>query len=180
MQNNKTRTLVQGGVIAALYFVLGVLLAPISFGPVQCRIPEALTLLPVLAPATAWGITLGCALTNLLGANTGANFLGMADVFIGSGATLIAAMMTAKLGRYRWKGLPILASLPPVLVNAVVIGAEWSYVTTGSVAPLTVLPFAAMIGAGQLLSCTLLGCLLVLVLERGGVDKKLWPERVKK
>lgn len=171
MRNPNVTGLARNGLIAALYAVLGLLLAPIAFGPIQCRIPEALTLLPVLNPAAAWGVTLGCAITNLVGASTGANFLGMADVFIGAGVTLIAAQMTAMLGRYRWHGLPLLASLPPVLLNALFIGGEWSWVTTGSLAPLTVLPFALMIGAGQLLSCSVLGVLLIYALEKTGADQ---------
>lgn len=174
MSNPKTRALARCGLVAAIYTVLGIVFAPIAFGAVQLRIPEALALLPVLSPVSAWGVALGCAITNLIGASTGANFLGMADVFIGGGATLIAAVTTAKLGKYRWHGLPLVASIPPVLLNAVVIGAEWSFVTTGSIAPLAVLPFAGLVAAGQFLSCTVLGVALVCYMERSGVAEKIF------
>lgn len=175
MNNPKLVGLVRNGLIAALYTVLGLVLAPIAFGPVQCRISEALTLLPVLNPAAAWGVTLGCLLTNLVGASTGMNFLGMADVFIGSATTLAAALLTVKLAKYRWKGLPLLASLPPVILNAIVIGAEWGFVTTGSLAPMAVLPYMGLIALGQLASCSVLGVLLVRGMEKTGVDKIIKP-----
>lgn len=173
MKMTKTSGIAKGGLVAASYVVLGLALAPISFGPAQLRVSEALTLLPVIFPSSVWGLTLGCAITNLVGASTGANFLGIADVFIGSCATLVAALMTARLRNIRWKGLPLAASLPPVLVNAVVIGAEWSYVTTGSIAPLAVLPFAGLIAAGQAVSCCVMGVLLVHYMEKSGVSKLL-------
>lgn len=181
MENRDTarralRVLVQNGLVAAIYVALGLVLAPIAFGPVQCRVAEALTLLPVINPTLSVGVALGCAITNLVGSATGANFLGVADVFIGTGATLIAALATARLGKIRWRRLPFVASLPPVLINAVVIGAEWSFVTTGSIALTQSWPFMLMIGAGQLLSCSLLGVILVSYLERSGLDKKLFAD----
>lgn len=160
MDKQNLRWLTRNGLIAAIYTVLGLVLAPITFGAAQCRVSEALTLLPLLNPSSVWGITLGCALTNLVGASTGANFLGMADVFIGSAATFAAGWMTARLGKYRWHGLPLLATLPPILLNALVIGAEWSYVAAMPL-PLT----AGLIGLGQAASCAV-GLLLVCALEK--------------
>ena len=55
MQNRTLRQLTAAGVIAAAYAALSLVLAPITFGPVQCRISEALTLLPVISPAAIWG-----------------------------------------------------------------------------------------------------------------------------
>lgn len=167
MNNSNLRWLTRNGLIAAIYTVLSLVLAPISFGAAQCRISEALTLLPLLSPSTVWGITLGCALTNLVGASTGANFLGIADVFIGSAATLAAGLLTARLGKYRWRGLPILATLPPILINAVVIGWEWSFVAA--------MPFAltaGLIALGQTASCAL-GLLLVYSMEKTGIQRWL-------
>ena len=174
MKNNtKTRLLIiaKNGLIAALYTVLSIIIAPLAFGTVQVRFSEALTLLPVIAPHSVIGVTLGCALTNLIGASTGANFLGIADVFIGSLATLFAALLTVKLGKKRFKGLPLIASLPPVLINAAVIGLEWCYVTTGGFSVSAFLLYAATIGLGQLVSCTFFGTFLVSILEKTKADK---------
>ena len=171
----KTRGLVRNALIAALYAALSLALAPMTFGLVQCRVSEALTLLPVLNPAAAWGVTLGCAVTNLVGAYTGANFLGPLDVLLGSATTLAACLLTARLGRYRWHGLPLLASLPPVVLNGLVIGWEWGFVT-GADWRVT-LGYMALVGLGQLVSCTLLGCLLIKYMERTGADKILAPAK---
>lgn len=167
MNNSNLRWLTRNGLIAAIYTVLSLVLAPVSFGAAQCRISEALTLLPLLNPSTVWGITLGCALTNLVGASTGANFLGIADVFIGSAATFGAGLLTARLGKYRWHGLPVLATLPPILINAVVIGWEWSFVAA--------MPFAVtagLIALGQTASCGL-GLLLIYSMEKTGIRRWL-------
>ena len=67
MQNPVTRRTVRGAVIAALYAALTILLAPISYGAVQIRLSEAMTLLPILMPEAVTGVTLGCLLANLLG-----------------------------------------------------------------------------------------------------------------
>ena len=101
MKNRTLRQITAAGVIAAAYAALSLVLASITFGPVQCRVSEALTLLPVLSPAAIWGVTLGCAITNGVGAATGANFLGMVDLFVGTAATLLAAVASRLLGRIR-------------------------------------------------------------------------------
>lgn len=164
MQNRTLRQLTAAGVIAAAYAALSLVLAPITFGPVQCRISEALTLLPVISPAAIWGVTLGCAVTNGVGAATGVNFLGLLDILVGTAATLLAAVLTRLLGKCRFGGLPWLSALPPILINAVAIGAEWCYAATGSI-NVAFWVFAGQIALGQLLPC-LLGVWLVSLLER--------------
>ena len=110
MQNRTLRQLTAAGVIAAAYAALSLALAPISFGAVQCRVAEVLTLLPVISPAAIWGVGLGCAITNAVGAATGANFLGLVDLFVGTAATLLAALASRLLGRIRTGGLQIAAA----------------------------------------------------------------------
>ena len=85
-KNNKTVYFVAyGAVIAAIYTVLTLVFAPISFGPVQFRIAEALCILPFFTPAAVPGVFIGCLLSNLL---CGAAPL---DIVFGSLATLIGA-----------------------------------------------------------------------------------------
>ena len=168
MKNRTLRQITAAGVIAAAYAALSLVLAPITFGAVQCRVSEALTLLPVLSPAAIWGVTLGCAITNGVGAATGANFLGMVDLFVGTAATLLAAVASRLLGRIRIGRAPWLSALPPILVNAVAIGAEWCYAATGSI-NVAFWVFAGQIALGQLLPC-LLGVWLVTLLERRGLQ----------
>jgi len=76
MQNNKVRLITQSALIAAVYTVLTLALAPLSFGQMQVRVSEALTLLCVFSPSAVIGVTLGCAISNAVGFFTGANILG--------------------------------------------------------------------------------------------------------
>ena len=57
----------QGGIIAALYVILTFIFAPISFGAVQVRIAEALTILPMFTSAAVPGLFVGCLLANIFG-----------------------------------------------------------------------------------------------------------------
>lgn len=168
MKNRTLRQITAAGVIAAAYAAISLVLAPITFGAVQCRVSEALTLLPVLSPAAVWGVTLGCAITNGVGAATGANFLGMVDLFVGTAATLLAAITSRLLGKIRFGGIPWLSVLPPILFNAVAIGAEWCYAATGSI-NVAFWAFAGQIALGQLPPC-LLGVWLIHLLERRGLQ----------
>ncbi len=148
MNNIKTKQLVNGGMIAALYVVLTVLAAQFNLasGAIQVRFSEALTILPVFTVAAVPGLTVGCVLANLL---TGCAAW---DVVFGSVATLIGAVGTRLL-----KDKPLLAWIPPVLSNMAIIpvilikvyavpDAWWFLVLT--------------IGAGEVLSCGVLGLLL--------------------
>ncbi len=141
-------------VLAALYAGLTVLLAPISYGAFQCRVSEALTLLPFFAPYTMWGLFIGCFLANLY---TGS----VLDIVFGSLATLLAAFLTSKC-KNKW-----LAALPPVLVNAVVIGAVIAWSSAGAEAFWAAFALNAFwVGLGQLGACYVLGTVLVTALER--------------
>ena len=165
MKHANTKTLVRCALIASLYTAVSLALAPISFGSVQARVSEALTLLPVLMPDAIVGVTLGCFLTNLVGVFTGANVLGALDILFGTAATLCAALCTRRLAAVRIKGLPVAAAIPPVLFNAVIVGAElmWAF------GPRTLGGFllqAAGVGIGQVLSCVVLGLPLVRIIEK--------------
>ena len=113
MKQKKTFTayfMVHGAVIAAIYVVLTILFAPISFGPVQFRISEALCVLPYFTPAAVPGVFLGCLLSNLL---CGAAAL---DVVFGSLATLIGAVGSYVLRDHKWA-----VCVPPILSNTIII-----------------------------------------------------------
>ncbi|WP_262398382.1 QueT transporter family protein [Zongyangia hominis] len=174
MTSKKTRAVVEGALIAALYAALSIALAPISFGQVQVRVSEALTLLPLFTPNAIWGVTIGCVLSNTIGMFMGVNILGFLDIIFGSLATLLAALITRKLKKPAIKGLPILAPLPPVLLNAVVVGAELTFVTVNHFDARVFLLNAAYVGLGQLLACYVLGLMLVWLLQRGNLSDKLF------
>jgi len=97
--------------VAAVYAVLTYALAPISYGAVQFRVAEAMTLLPILMPEAIPGLFVGCLLANLLGN------VGLLDVIFGSLATLVAAILTYRLRKNRY-----VAALPPIVINAIVVG----------------------------------------------------------
>lgn len=162
----KTRRLVRCALIAALYAAVSLALAPITYGMMQARVSEALTLLPVLTPDAVLGVTLGCFLTNLVGVFTGANILGVLDIVFGTAATLCAALCTRRLRRIRAAGLPLLAAVPPVLLNAVVIGAELTWLMSGAFNWQIFFVQAAWVALGQILSCFVLGLPLVRLIEK--------------
>ncbi len=113
----KTKYLVHGAVIAAVYTALTLLLMPLSYGVMQVRVSEALTVLPALTPAAIPGLFIGCFVANMLGPN------GMIDIILGSSATLLAAFASYKL-----RNRPLLVPLPPVLANGLIIGPMLYYV----------------------------------------------------
>lgn len=108
----QTRFLVQAALIAAAYAAITLLLQPISFGIVQFRVSEALTVLPALMPAAIPGLFIGCLLANTLGG------LGWVDIVFGSLASLLAGWLTWSLRKYLW-----LAPVPPIVVNTLVVGS---------------------------------------------------------
>ena len=95
----------QAAVIAAIYVVLVVIFNYISFGPVQFRIAEALTILPYFTPAAIPGLFVGCIIANILGGAI------VWDVVFGSIATLIGAIGTYLLRKHKW-----LAPVPPIVL----------------------------------------------------------------
>ena len=117
------RTIAISAVIAAIYATLTIVLAPISYGPIQFRVAEALTVLPFLMPGTVWGLFIGCLIANIY---TGS----ILDIVFGSLATLLAGLCTAYFGK---KGSTVknrlLGCLMPVVFNAVIVGAvlTWGY-----------------------------------------------------
>ena len=145
--------LTQAGVVAALYAALTLSLPMIGFGDVQMRVSEALTILPVLMPAAVPGLAVGCFVTNLTGLALGWNLAGAWDVLFGTLATLAAALLTRRLRHVRVKGFPLAATLPPVILNALIVGAELSVVVGGMPWYLHML----CVAAGQTAACAVLG-----------------------
>ena len=153
----KVTLLARSGVTAALYALLTLALAPISYGLVQCRVSEAMCVLPWFSSAAVPGLFAGCLLANLI---AGAPLY---DVVFGSLATLLAALLTRWMRRC---GLSrYLAPLPSVVLNAVIVGTLLYYVYELPVS----LPLAMLsVGAGQAVACYGLGIPLLLALERFG------------
>ena len=124
------------------------------------------------------GLAVGCLVSNLVGLGMGANPAGAWDLLFGPLATLAAALLTWRLRNLRVKGVPVLASLPPVVINAVVVGLELTLVSpvfTPQVLAINMLS----VGIGQLLACTVCGLLLHAALERSGAAAHLFGRRAR-
>lgn len=150
-----TRSITLSAAIAGLYAALTLLLAPISYGDWQCRVSEALTMLPLLMPQAIPGLFVGCILANLLGPSAG-----ITDIVFGSLATLIAAIGTWYFRKNKW-----LAAACPVVANGVIVGLVLSLSFN--------LPFfltAIQVAAGELLA-VIIGLVLVKALEKVNIQK---------
>ena len=147
-----TKTLARGAIIAALYTVLTLMLQPLSYGEVQIRFSEALTLLPILLPEAVPALAVGCLLSNVLGGCM------IFDIVFGTLATLLAAICTRRLRSRFW-----LAALMPVLFNGVIVGAVVHY----CYAPMVALPLCMLsVAAGEAVACLVVGPVLLRVLRR--------------
>lgn len=153
MKNTKVLFLTQAGLIAAVYVVLVVLLQAFSFGQVQIRVAEMLTILPVFTPAAVPGLFLGCIIGNVLGGAV------LPDIICGSLATLAGAFFTYKL---RNRSL-FIACLPPIAANILVVPFVLKY-AYGIHLPI---PFMMLtVGIGEVIGCGVLGVALGKVLMR--------------
>ena len=153
MKNKSVLFMAQAAMIAAIYVVLTIVFAPFSFGEVQVRIAEALTILPVFTPAAIPGLFTGCLIGNILGGAL------LPDIIFGSLATLIGALFTYLL-RKRSK---FLAPLPPILANIVVVPFVLRY-AYGVLLPI---PFTMLtVGIGEIISCGILGMIVYTALHK--------------
>lgn len=178
MNTNSMRKMTQTAMIAALYAAITFATFYMSFGAVQFRVSEALTLLPVFTSSAIPGLSIGCALANLIGFFIGANPIGWLDAIFGTSATLLAACATWLIGKSsnRWVRY-LLAPLPPVLFNAVIVGLEITFLVGGTDAAPSLLLFttnAVSVFIGQAVICYGLGIPLMLVLSRRDFYKRLF------
>lgn len=134
--SKRVRFLALGAVIAGLYAVLTYVAAAmnLAYGAVQFRFSEALTVLPVFTPAAVPGLALGCFIANL------ASPLGVVDWVFGTGATLLAGIGTWLVRDVKVKGVPVLAPLPPVIANVVLVGLRLPAFPVREPFPLAALP----------------------------------------
>lgn len=151
---NKTKFITMSAAIAAIYVVLTIVFAPISFLAVQVRIAEALTALPMFSLAAVPGLFIGCIFGNLLGGAV------VWDIVFGSIATLIGAVGSYLLRKNRW-----LVPVPPIVSNSLIVPFVLKY-AYGMDLPIPVLILDIFIG--ELLGCYVLGELLISVIEKTG------------
>lgn len=170
MKRSKVQALCTCAMIAALYTAVSMVLSMLSFGAIQLRVAEALTILPAFSSLGIWGVFAGCLLTNIIGAGMG--LTSVVDILFGTAATLAAALLSYAVRKIRWKGLPMLSTLPPVLVNGVIIGLELTLLEAGSLQWKVFLLNFAGVSLGQVIPCCVLGPLLYYILKRTGLAEK--------
>ena len=152
------RELAWAGVIAAVYAILTLAFAPISFAVYQVRVAEALAVLPLVSRAAIPGLYLGCMIANAYG-------MGWHDVVFGSLITLAAAIATHLIGRISERSVRpwlvmFLAPLPPVLFNAFGVSLY--------LAPILDVDYwfaVQMVGIGQIVACYGLGLPLLFAVK---------------
>ena len=164
MSKFTTRDLTLAAILAAVYAALTVTLPVPQYVGIQCRLSEALTVLPFFFPAATPGLVVGCFIANLFSPYS-------LDLVFGTAATLLACLITQRMPN-KW-----LAPLPPVLCNAVIVGAELAWYQTGFTAAFwPAYAFNAFtVGVGELLACYILGTLIIRVLPRISFFRTLIP-----
>lgn len=169
MNKKKTDFIVKSAVIAAVYAGLTYLssIFGIAYGPIQFRLSEALTILPVFTPAAIPGLTVGCFLGNITSP------YGIVDVLCGTFATLIAAVLSYFTRKIKFKDMPLLSAVFPVIANAVIVGLEITVFMPEGFALQAFLINAFQVGFGQLVVCYGLGIPLYKVIKKTKLDKKL-------
>jgi len=145
----RIRFITEASIIAAIYVILTYLFAFMSYGPVQIRVAEALTVLPAFTPAAIPGLFVGCIVANILGGG------GIYDIIFGSLTTLLAAYWSGKMPK------DFLVPFPPVVLNGLIVGAVLHYLYD--------MPLFLTIGSvtlGQFVACYILGYPLIIYLRK--------------
>lgn len=159
------KNLAFSGIIACLYAILTLMpgLSAVSFGPVQFRVAEVLTVLPVFSPWAIAGLTIGCALSNL------ASPMMALDLPLGTLATILASLCT-----YLLRKKPKLALAMPGIFNGLIIGSMITFFYSDVAAkPIILIGNMLSVAAGELVVCYALGYPLVKYLQKNNIFKKL-------
>ena len=156
--------LTHGALLAALYVALTMIFAPISFGPVQLRVAEALCIMPMFTPAAIPGLFLGCLIANILGGGV------IFDVIFGSLATLIGAVLGYMLRNNRW-----LVPVPAIIANTIIIPFVLKYGYGIVDVALPVLAFQIFLG--EVGGCFILGELLCTALRKSGAMTEIFENK---
>ena len=169
MNKKKVNFVVLAGIIAAIYAGLTYFAAilNVAYGGIQFRFSEALTMLAVFSPTAIPGLTIGCFLGNITSP------YGIVDIICGTLATLIAAVLSYKTRNIKFKDLPLLSALFPVISNAIIVGLEITLFMPEGFKFEAFLISALQVGLGELVMCYGLGIPLYKVVKRLKLDKKL-------
>ena len=158
MRDKKVTFLVQAAAIAAVYVVLTLIFHPFSYGEIQVRISEALTILPFFTPAAIPGLFVGCIIANIMGGCI------LPDIIFGSVATLLGAVgsyLIAKgAGKFRIPA-KFLVPIPPIAANTIIVPLVLRF---GYLIDLPIPLMMLTVGIGEVISCGILGLILLTAL----------------
>ena len=121
------KKMTNAAIIAALYCAMTLCLAPISYGVVQLRLSEVLTVLPKFSKSSVIGLTVGCFISNYIGMAF-AGSTGIIDVVFGTLATFLAAVCSYIARKNKW-----LVPLFPVLFNGIIVGGYLHFIAYRSI-----------------------------------------------
>lgn len=152
MRNKKVQFITQGAVIAAIYVVLVLIFDTFSFGPIQFRIAEMLTIMPYFTPAAIPGLFVGCLIANIIGGGL------IWDIVFGSIATLIGAIGSYLVRKNKW-----LVPLPPIIANMVIVPfvLKYAYGYDG-----LLVYFMFTVGLSEIIGCGIIGMALLTVMAK--------------
>lgn len=152
MRNKKVQFITQGAVIAAIYVVLVLIFDTFSFGPIQFRIAEMLTIMPYFTPAAIPGLFVGCLIANIIGGGL------IWDIVFGSIATLIGAIGSYLVRKNKW-----LVPLPPIIANMVIVPfvLKYAYGYDG-----LLIYFMFTVGLSEIIVCGIIGMALLTVMAK--------------
>ena len=152
MRNKKVQFITQGAVIAAIYVVLVLIFDTFSFGPIQFRIAEMLTIMPYFTPAAIPGLFVGCLIANIIGGGL------IWDIVFGSIATLIGAIGSYLVRKNKW-----LVPLPPIIANMVIVPfvLKYAYGYDG-----LWVYFMFTVGLSEIIVCGIIGMALLTVMAK--------------
>ena len=176
MKRNSALFITKAALIAALYFALSMLSNAVGLcsGVIQCRISEALTILPAFLAEAIPGLAIGCLLTNIITSAT------IWDIIFGTGATLIGAVGTYLIGRLVRKKalspsvntksgsgilriviLTAMFALPPIVANAIIIPPVLKFALG---VPDAFWFIFVTVTAGEIIACGIFGGILMAAL----------------
>ncbi|MEA4883504.1 MAG: QueT transporter family protein [Clostridia bacterium] len=154
-----TRSIARAAVIAGAYAGLCVLLAPVSYGVLQVRVAEGLTVLPILWPDAVVGLTLGALIANLAGP------FGIIDAIFGTAATALAAYLTY------WRRRSRAPYIYPIIANGLIVGAYLPIVTHMEIHWWTFPATMLAVAAGEAVAVLAFGLPLLHALRKIGLGK---------
>ena len=152
MRDKRVLFMVNAAMIAAIYVVLTLIFAPFSYGEIQVRISEALTVMPYFTPAAVPGLFVGCLIANIMGGAI------LPDIIFGSLATLAGAVVSYLLRKNKY-----LVPVPPIIANMLVV----PFVLRYGYGVESAIPFMMVtVGIGEIISCGIIGMILLFILDR--------------